>query len=631
MQSYQEFREQFHISLDQQQECAVRETAGAVQLLAVPGSGKTTVLITRLGYLIHCLGVMPEQILTVTYTVAATQDMRSRYAEAFGAADAERIQFRTINGLAQLVLQYYGSRTGRSVFDVIGTESTAVLKNIYRAVSGEFAAENDIRNLQTGIAYVKNRMLTPEETEKLDVGIEKFPEMYRKYNETLRREKKIDYDDQLVYAHRILKQFPEVLAAFRQRYRYISVDEAQDTSKIQHEIIRLLAGQDGNLFMVGDEDQSIYGFRAAYPEALLSFEKQHPGARVLLMETNYRSRAEIAEAADRFIQKNKKRHQKHMHASREAGGIFRKIPVRTRAAQYRYLLKIAEAEETDTAAGPENTVPSAGTGYASAGHPAGDTAVLYRNNESALPLIDLLSRRGIPYCLKKSDTTYFTHPVVRDIRDFLVLALHPWDSEAFMRIYYKMGAGISRELAAHAVREADMKHGFFRVIAETKGAAPYVKRQCAALETHFRNMAQESAGRAVYRIIHFMGYGDYMENRKTDPGKAEILQILGEQEADIQGFLDRMEELDRMVHEGTDSGGITLSTIHASKGLEYSRVYLADILDGVLPAAEAEDPEYEEERRLFYVAMTRAREELYLFSFPASAASPFVREVFPGK
>ena len=191
-------------------------------------------------------------------------------------------------------------------------------------------------------------------------------------------------------------------------------------------VIDLLAGENGNLFMVGDEDQSIFGFRAAYPEALVSFEKRRKDARVLLMESNYRSNEEIVVAANDLIQDNKKRHEKKMIATRPAGGILRQIDVKSRKAQYSYLLKMAKDCDRET-------------------------AILYRNNESALPLIDALEREQIPYRMKSREMTFFTHPVVTDICDFIRLALNPYDDEAFMNIYYKMGAGISKVNATKVV------------------------------------------------------------------------------------------------------------------------------------------------------------------------------------
>lgn len=275
--TYEAFREQFQIRLNEQQEQAVRAVDGPVLLLAVPGSGKTTVLVTRLGYMIYGCGILPESILTMTYTVAATRDMRKRFADLFGDEMAGRLEFRTINGVSARVIRYYEKAMGRKAFDLISDEKelAALTGEIYRRVTGEFPTDSDIKGVRTAITYAKNQMLSQEEIREMDKEIKGFSAMYREYDRTLKAKGCMDYDDQMVYAWQILRKYPDVLGAFQRRYHYICVDEAQDTSKIQHQIVRLLSAGSGNLFMVGDEDQSIYGFRAAYPRALLEFETVH--------------------------------------------------------------------------------------------------------------------------------------------------------------------------------------------------------------------------------------------------------------------------------------------------------------------------------------------------------------------
>lgn len=253
--NYEGWKQQFSLKLNEQQERAVRTTEGPVLLLAVPGSGKTTVLVARLGYLIFCRGILPENILTITYTVAATRDMKRRFGEIFGEEMGERLEFRTINGISQKILQYFAGKMGKTLYPVADGETEGILRQVYREVTGSYATENDLRQMQLAISYVKNMRLKEKEIEELETEVEEFPKIYRAYNQALRERKRIDYDDQMVYAIKILEQYPQVLSYFKQKYKYLCVDEAQDTSKIQHDMIELLAGKNGNLFMVGDEDQ----------------------------------------------------------------------------------------------------------------------------------------------------------------------------------------------------------------------------------------------------------------------------------------------------------------------------------------------------------------------------------------
>ena len=291
----EEFDRKYTGRLNRQQSEAVHAVEGAVLLLAVPGSGKTTVLVTRLGYMLCCCGIPVNKILTMTYTKAATQEMKKRFARLFGEDCPNIPEFRTINGVSSKIIDFYAkSHSNGNAFQLMADERllSKLVSDLYRELSGEFATQGIIKDLCKNITYVKNRMLDKEEIGKLDTGFEKFPELYRRYNLTLRQQHWMDYDDQMVYAKTILEKHADVLTHFQDMFPYICVDESQDTSKIQHAIIQRLAQKNGNIFMVGDEDQSIYGFRAAYPEALMQFEQTYPNARVLLMEENYRSTPE---------------------------------------------------------------------------------------------------------------------------------------------------------------------------------------------------------------------------------------------------------------------------------------------------------------------------------------------------
>ena len=619
MMDFSQLKQRYAISLDAQQEAAVQATEGQVLLLAVPGSGKTTVLVTRLGCLRYVRNIPAQHILTMTYTVAAARDMQARYAALFGEEEAGQMEFRTINGLCSRIIRYYERVFGRTAFRLLeeGSQKSALIGSLYRSQSNDFATESTIKALQTAITYAKNQMLTGEALSGVEVEGIDFLAFYQAYCKALRDRHLMDYDDQMVYALQILRQYPDVLRAIQIRYQYFCVDEAQDTSKIQHTIIRLLAGRRGNLFMVGDEDQSIYGFRAAYPQALTEFDQVYPQAKVLYLEQNYRSTTQIVTAADRFIQKNRNRHPKHMKAIRGSGPDIREISVYDRQRQYRYLCKLAEDCHVQT-------------------------AILYRDNDSALPLIDLMERAGIPYRCRQVESLFFTSRVVRDITNVIRFAQDPGDGELFLEIYYKLGAGISKTLAQQAAAQADRAgETILAYIAQCQAASPWTKKQCKALQTHMANLLQEQADKAVYRIVHFMGYGSYLEERGGDLGKADILEALGAQEPTPGRLLERLEELREVVQHGSapSESPVILSTIHSSKGLEYERVILMDVADGLLPKAlPGHDPSpeeldaYEEERRLFYVGMTRARQELQIVTFrKPGLESRFTQEIFPPK
>lgn len=621
---WKEFETTFSVKLNQQQKEAVQSTKGPVLLLAVPGSGKTTVLVTRLGYMIYCRNIPPESILTVTYTVAATKDMSERFAVRFGEDMAKRLEFRTINGICAMIIQYYGRRIGKTPFELVKDEkaTTGMLIRICQDHGMGYPTESDLKNVRTLITYIKNMMLNEEELQKLEEESDiRIAGIYREYCRQMREQKLMDYDDQMLYAYNILRKDPGVLAYFQNRYPYICVDEAQDTSKIQHAIIALLAAGTGNLFMVGDEDQSIYGFRAAYPEALLSFEKKHSGAKVLLMEENFRSNAKIVEAADKFIQKNTLRHEKHMRAAREAGADIREISLKSRKAQYVYLMKAAQKCTTGMA-GMSGSEEHRGRADAS----VTETAVLYRDNECAIPLIDLLERKNIPYRMRNADLSFFTHRTVLDVQNIIRFAMDPKDTELFMQIYYRLKLFFNKKDAlryAQISQEKDME--VLDAALKYGNLEKYQEDNIRNLKRQMVRILNMPGDEAVNQILTYMGYQDYLKKMGMNANKLETVKLIGSRVESPEKLLERLEELRTIIQEKVSDKDcpFILSTMHASKGLEYDTVYLLDVMDGILPekvlanprtASKEELETYEEERRLFYVGVTRAKNQLNVFT-----------------
>lgn len=611
--NYEEFCKQFNISLNEQQAQAVQHTEGAVLLLAVPGSGKTTALVARLGYMLYCVGVVPENILTMTYTVSAAGDMKNRFAAMFGDEYAARLQFRTINGVCASIINGYVRDKGGDGFDLLDNNAKLIIE-IYRRLRTDYPVDGEVKELQKQITYIKNMRLTRQEIDALDLSGANIGPIYNEYIDEMKRRRLMDYDDQLVYTYNILKSRPDILDSYRRRYPYLCVDEAQDTSKIQHMIIHLLAGKSGNLFMVGDEDQSIYGFRAAYPGALMRFEGDYSNSTVLLLEENFRSTPEIVSAADRFIARNTMRHEKHMRASRPSGAQVRRVGLKSRAAQYSYIAKIAEGE------------------------PKRELAVLYRNNDSAVPLIDFLDRYNIGYRVRQTDGVFFTSRTVSGVRDLMTLALSPLDEDAFMRVYYKLNLPISRADAEKAVElcRARKSGSLFAALKPTCKNPERITEKLIELRAHFSALKTDSAADALKRIRYQMGYGAYLMRNGGDDERLYLLSQLASREKNIESFLKRLDALKIIFEAGGDrKSNLILSTIHSSKGLEYDRVAVIDTIDGILPSVtlklghapdKDEQKAYEEERRLFYVAATRAKNELLLMSYEREPECTFIRQ-----
>lgn len=611
---YCDFKEKYHINLNKQQERALLAVEGSNLLLAVPGSGKTTVLVARLGYMVLNKNIPSFNILAITYNTAAASEMKKRFSSKFGADIGKQIDFRTINSLALKIYADYCRKTDRPQrIQIQDEEKRRILGGIFQKYhDGEFAAENDILELSSAITYIKNMMLTDEQICAIEDDYPHLSAMYQDYQNHLKTTNKMDFDDQMVFALWILKHDPAMARALRERYRYICIDEAQDTSKIQHAIIKILA-EGNNLFMVGDEDQSIYGFRAAYPKALLNFRYDYQNPYILRMERNYRSTNQIVEKAQAFISQNKGRYDKNMTAERGDGDPVCLEQVESREAQYMRLLEIAKSAKNET-------------------------AFLYRDNESSVVLIDLFLRNNVPFRLRKPEMNFLGNRVVKDVIAYLSLALNPHNTDAFNQICNKGLVYLKRQQKDFAVNNCKYKH--ISIYDAIQGQKQYLKTRAREKVDNFCDYMSIIATKTSFEALEFLmrfGYARYLKDKRLDSGKVETLQILAKQEPDLSKFLSRLAELETLIQQEFCSNAknpVILSTIHSSKGQEYNSVYMVDVYDGRFPSSkpnifcrskDSEDGE-QEERRLFYVGITRAKNNLTFFKIREKASS-FIDEL----
>lgn len=526
----------------------------------------------------------------MTYTVAATGEMKDRFAKKFGFQYADKMNFKTINAVCASIIRSY-EWYGHKAFKLVSDEGeiSKILTGIWLNVCKKYPTESDIKELRMKITYVKNQMVPKKELDSVTVsssdGTISIKELYEEYVRFMRDSSLMDFDDQLVFSYQILKKNPKILKRFQDKYQYICVDEAQDTSFIQHRIIQMLAEKSRNIFMVGDEDQSIYGFRAAYPKALLEFERTWKDAKVLFIETNYRSTPEIVGTSMDFIRQNKKRRDKKMKAFNPSGAKIDILWAKNRIQQFDMIADIAH----------DATEP---------------VTFLYRNNDTALPIIDTLDRSGIPYKVRAVDSLFFTNIIYRDVMCIFRLALNPSDGEAFMQIYYKLGLYVKKAVAEEAVAMGgNILFGLKNQVGK------YTRGKLDSIIADFKKIPNLAPANAI-DLIYEMGYGDYLEQHGIDSFRLNIMRTLGVREKTIPEFIKRLEYLQKVIRAGskTDNAKVLLSTIHSAKGLEYDNVVLVDVADGVFPS-NSKDTDIEEEKRLFYVAMTRARKKLCIFAF----------------
>lgn len=586
---------------------------GPALVLAGPGSGKTTVITARVAYLCLACGVPPYRILSITYSRASARDMAERFNHIYGDEIDGKVRFSTIHSFCNRVILDYEKRQGQSFtrFEgITGPEGKrAVLAGIYQKINQQHIGEDEMETLQTAIGLVKNKMLP--DAGQLDCDIENFAEIYKAFEAYKRERLLIDFDDMLVYAYQIFRKCPDLLEKYRRWYAYVQVDEAQDASKIQFEIIWQLVGRRQNLFVVADDDQSIYGFRGAAPAEILSIQKTYPGCEIFKLEKNYRSTENIVEISSRLIRANTARYDKQ-HTTDNAKAAD---PILMRCDdEYNQWVYVLGQVQKSLQERPESTM-----------------AILYRNNLSAINMVDILDRNGVPFKLREARVFFFTHWVVLDVIAILRFALDQSDAEAFMRFYYKIHRYLSKPLAEYATERASgAGEAVLDAAAEFPGLKAFQQKKICELKEQLAAVAGMTAGNALRYIEEGFQYLEYVKEHasitKSSPEYATgifgILKEIARFCRSVPEFLERIGELDRMFNgaprKREEETVLTLSTLHSSKGLEFDTVFMIDLTSQEIPGNRiAEHPveerdALEEERRLYYVGMTRARYNVYM-------------------
>lgn len=630
---FEYLKDKHNIILNQQQRDAAVHKDGPCLVLAVPGAGKTTVLITRLAILTSIHRVDPKKILCLTFSRAAASDMKERYKQLFAGIAPEGIIFSTIHSFALSVIRNYENMTGRK-YKIIEdmkerVNKSSLLKGIYRELNNEYLSEDTYEELVNKIGYVKNAMLDID-TYK-DNSIDNFNEIYKKYDEEKRRHGYIDFDDMLTLSHTILKEKPKLLDFYRNQYRYILVDEAQDSSLVQNKVIELISNPRNNIYMVGDDDQSIYGFRAADPGQMLDFSSTYSGTKLYFMEQNFRSTQNIVRLADKLIKANDKRYNKNLKSYREPGGKLEIIEVEDEKEQLKLLIQ-----------GLDKLRSLKGT------------AILYRNNLSAIPLVDVFERRGIRFYMKENKGGLLKYRVTQDILAILNVALNKFDRDSFDKIYFKVSSYLSREVMAY-LKSLGEHTSIFEGVRKCPHLSSWQKEKFREFEGRFRELSYKTPAMAINYILYNLGYKDYLRRSSSDEGGSiqsyevilAVLKSIAENTNSITQFIVRIQELETIMEESQNNKGhdsVTLTTIHSAKGLEFDTCYLVDVINGQFPNCESqkesggekepgivrESVEYEEERRLFYVGITRAKNNLYIFDLKSwngqlTFSSDFIR------
>lgn len=625
-------RMKYNINLNEQQKLAVLHKDGPAIVLAVPGAGKTTVLISRTAHMIMNYNIKPENILSITFSKAAARDMKDRFTSIFGNSIGSRTVFSTIHSFAYSIVREHANLAKAHYILIEGTMScaankVAILRDIYKKINNAFINDDKLEELQSSISYIKNMMLDVEEYLRLNNNsFNGFNEIFNMYESFKKENNYIDFDDMLTLAYEILKSNPELLSKYRSRYKYVQVDEGQDTSKIQNEIIKIISKPNNNLFIVADDDQSIYGFRGAVPEELLSFNKTYPTARMFYMEENYRSSNNIVYICNEFIKKNISRYTKNLTTSNISDRPITIVKVKDEYQQYKYIIDNLLKKQCYF-----------------------NSAILYRNNLSLIGIVEIFTRHNIPFYVRDSKMNFFNHWVLKDVVAFFNVALNPKDKASFERIYFKMNRYISKN-AMNFVLNANSSDTVFDMLLEFPGFQYFQLENIRRLSKEFRQLSKKSPNEGIQFIERELEYASYLKDNCKSLGysyegiKSIIsnIKIIAKETNSIQDFLDKLNRLQKNIEDSRFNKGknaVHLSTIHSAKGLEFEEVYMVDLVDGEFPSSstiEAYDEgnlkPIEEERRLFYVGMTRAKTYLDLITLDSinnekTESSRFIKEL----
>lgn len=605
------------MNFNKSQQSAIDHKDGAMLVLAGPGSGKTAVITHRTRNLIKKHGVDPSKILVITFTKAAANEMKERF-NALMDGERVNVSFGTFHAVFFMILKYAYRFSSSNIAD----EQTryGFVREILSYYRLEYKDENEfIGNLLAEISMIKNSRIAVDNFYSSVCGEEIFRDIYRKYESRLRDSRLIDFDDMLSYTYELFTERPDILALWQQKYEYILIDEFQDINRIQYEIIKMLAMPQNNLFIVGDDDQSIYRFRGSKPEIMLNFENDYPDAKRILLDTNYRCGKYIVETSLNLISHNKERFDKKIIASRTSDVPVSFVDFENRRDENLFLIRDIDKKM------------KSGASFS-------DFAVLFRTNTQPRQLIEQLMGYNIPFKTKDNIPNVYEHWIARDIFTYQRIAKGSRKRSDFLQIMNRPKRYLSRDSLSEPTVAFDE---WIKLYDEQ----PWMAERIEKLEFDMKLMQRMNPYASINYIRKGIGYddflGEYAQYRSIN--KDDLYDILDEIQAGAKGYATfeewyehienytaEMKQLAKNKNSNPDA--VTLATLHSSKGLEFENVYIIDANEGIMPYKKAVlEKDIEEERRLFYVGMTRAKTNLSIYSVKSvndktAQTSRFVRE-----
>ena len=589
------------MSLNHAQTEAVAHNKGPCMVLAGPGSGKTLTIAKRIENLIMKHKVRPEEILVITYTKYAAWEMKNRTRSICGPS-SYAVTFGTFHGIYYGILKWaYRLNQSNLLSD---EEKYRILREILPGIDWDQEPEADeekdyLQELAIEIGNVKNNCMDIEEYEPVKYTTEKFRKLYRTYEETKKKYRKIDFEDMLIQCRDLFMKRPDILKKWQEKFQYILVDEFQDVNQAQYDVVRMLAAPQDNLFVVGDDDQSVYGFRGAKPGIMMEFMKDYPKARQILLDVNYRSSGYIVKGALRVIGNNKIRFEKKIEAFRKPDETVHVQEVKDPVQEAEYVLeRIREYREK-------------GVSYT-------EMAVLYRTNVDARAMSELMTEYQIPFVMKEHLNNIYEHFIALDMISYLRLSQGEYDRKYFLQIANRPNRYLTRE----SMKTGNVSYESLRRYYRDKD---WMVDRIDQLEWDMKMICDKTPYAAIQYIRKRMGYDEFLKEyaayRKIS--SEDLFALLEEIWQNSKGYgtikewFEHIESYGKMLKEQNkkngEKEGVNLMTMHAAKGLEFDTVFVIEANEGSCPYKKATaDEEIEEERRLFYVAMTRAKRKLVI-------------------
>ena len=575
---------------------AIQHTDGPCLVLAGPGSGKTLTIVNRVKYLIEKQKVRPEEILVVTFTRFAAAEMKSRLCLVMGKRDLP-VTVGTFHGIYYGILKWAYRMNQENILSE--TEKYQILRGVINKERMEIFDEEDfIQDIAAEIGKVKNNRIPLEEFVSEKCSADAFRNIYRNYERHRKELKKIDFDDMLVLCYELFRSRPDLLAQWQKKFRYVLIDEFQDINRIQYDVIRMLAQPENNLFVVGDDDQAIYGFRGADSELMLGFGKDFPDAKQILLGMNYRSTANIVQNSLKLIENNVERYSKKLEANREGGSCLHIQEVKDPVEEAEYVLEeIQKCKEN--------------------GIKEEEIAILFRVHTDARAVVEAMVERKISFQMKEHLPNIYEHFIAKDIMAYFRLATGKRRRQDFLQVMNRPKRYLGRDsVSGSQVSFEDMRKFYCD--------KDWMIDRIDQFEWDVKMLMKMAPYAAIQYIRKRIGYDDFLKEYAFTHqiNRSDLNEVLAEIEEAAKAF-SSVEEWFAHVEEYTETlkvkekernrprPGVRLMTIHASKGLEFKQVFLIAANEGRIPYQKAKtDKEIEEERRLFYVAMTRAKDFL---------------------